>query len=81
MSATRQRWYCPLCRRRYWTRFCLMCELLFADKALCALADLPPFGLDDARVMAVQARFCHIQSAEELLAARSAPAPWTPGPT
>lgn len=42
---------------------------MFNRTAVYILADLPPLDSGNARAMAVQARFCKVRTAEELLAA------------
>jgi len=69
--ACKQRWYCGICNAKYKTKYGVMVEILMAegDKqvAMYAMAELPPFDLQDAKLMKIEEDFSEYKTPEALL--------------
>ena len=70
-EAAGQRWYCPVCKTRYKTKFGVLCEMFGSDPKIAyyAKAEFPPGSLRDVKFMAIEERFQNCVTPEELLAA------------
>ena len=77
-DAVKQRWYCPVCHTRYKTKFGVLTEILDVPKASAyyALAEFPPDGLKDVKMMAIEEKFKHCSTPQELLASLPKIVPW-----
>ena len=77
-EAAKQRWYCPICNTRYRTKFGVLTEIIDLSKASAyyALAEFPPDGLKDVKMMAIEEKFKTCSTPQELLAALPKIVPW-----
>jgi hypothetical protein len=69
LEATGQRWYCKMCYAKYKTKYGVLVEMINGTQACYCLGELPPFDLQDAKLMAIQQHFSQYNSPAELLAA------------
>ena len=72
-QAVKQRWYCKMCTAKYKTKFGVLVEFVLEQGgkkvAMYALGDLPPFDIQDAKLMKIEETFSAYKTPEALLAA------------
>ena len=68
-AATGQRWYCKMCHAKYKTKYGVLVEMINGSQACYCLGELPPFDIQDAKMMAIEQHFSQYNSPAELLAA------------
>lgn len=77
--ACKQRWYCGMCNAKYKTRYGVMVEIMLVQDgkqvAMYALGELPPFDLQDAKLMKIEQDFTEYKTPEDLLNALPKVAP------
>ncbi len=67
MEATGQRWYCKVCHAKYKTRYGVLVEIINGRQACYCLGDLPPFDIQDAKLMKIEETFKQFTTPQELL--------------
>ena len=69
--ASKQRWYCPVCGKRYTTTYGVIVELIDRTAtpavAMYAKADFPPQDIQDLKALCVQQKLREAKSPKELL--------------
>ena len=68
-AATKQRWYCKQCYSRYKAKYGVCVEIVMNNRAFYSLAELPPFDLQDAKLMMIEENYQEHKTPEALLAA------------
>jgi hypothetical protein len=69
MTATKQRWYCKECTAKYKVKYGVMVEITIDSRAFYAVAELPPWDIQDAKLMKIAEDYEQYKTPEELLAA------------
>jgi hypothetical protein len=69
MTATKQRWYCKECAAKYKVRYGVIVEITIGNRAFYAAAELPPWDIQDAKLMKIAEDYEQYKTPEELLAA------------
>ena len=72
LLANTQRWYCPLCNKRYTTNYGVILEILDtsnkdSQQALYARAEFPPNDIKDLKALCVERVLNKCETPEELL--------------
>jgi hypothetical protein len=66
-EATGQRWYCKMCHAKYKTKYGVLVEMINGTQACYCLGELPPFDLQDAKMMKIEQDFKQYKTPQELL--------------
>jgi hypothetical protein len=69
MEATGQRWYCKMCHAKYKTKYGVLVEMINGKQACYCKGEIPPFDLQDAKLMAIEKHFIQFKTPADLLAA------------
>ena len=64
-----QRWYCKMCHAKYKTKYGVLVEIINGHQAAYCQGELPPFDIQDAKLMKIEEDFKQYNTPEELLAA------------
>jgi len=79
MEAIGQRWYCPICKGRYKPKYGVLVELINSNFACYFRGEVPPYDIQDARMMHVEEDFKQFTTPQELLNALPNPKPLARG--